>query len=307
MGHGFTGTKILSDKLTQILYTHIKHNLPDIVKEISERIVEVTDRLEELGPPMPEDSGEKLQMAWSMVMEFCSNFKDAIAGKAYQKKNRKEKKRKYQGGAQIKIMYYHLFREFAMPNYRITEEYDDDLMIKAITLHEGDSIPGFPSADVFVSLMQPNLEQLKNPALDLLNDVYNYLEELAGEIQAQTFIRFPGLGEEIMEKILEIMQDDREKARYLVESVLDSEQIYMFTNDTEYLNTRTDIVTVTYFTIDRKIGKKSKRLPSQVLCKALVPKTPKPQNPKTPKLEFKRYYDILRNLIESKYSSCFIQ
>ena len=117
--------------------------------------------------------------------------------------------------------------------------------------------------------MQPNLEQLKNPALDLLNDVYNYLEELAGEIQAQTFIRFPGLGEEIMEKILEIMQDDREKARYLVESVLDSEQIYMFTNDTEYLNTRTDIVTVTYFTIDRKIGKKSKRLLNQVLYKAL--------------------------------------
>ena len=75
-------------------------------------------------------------------------------------------------------------------------------MIKAITLHEGDSIPGFPSADVFVSLMQPNLEQLKNPALDLLNDVYNYLEELAGEIQAQTFIRFPGLGAELMEKIL---------------------------------------------------------------------------------------------------------
>ena len=57
--------------------------------------------------------------------------------------------------------------------------------------------------------MQPNLEQLKNPALDLLNDVYNYLEELAGEFQDQTFIRFAGLGEELFEQIQELMQDVR--------------------------------------------------------------------------------------------------
>ena len=28
-------------------------------------------------------------------------------------------------------------------------------------MHEGDSIPGFPSVDVFVYLLQPQLEKLK--------------------------------------------------------------------------------------------------------------------------------------------------
>lgn len=244
MGPGYTGTKTLSDKLTKILYTHIKHNLPDIIKEIRERILEVNERLTELGPAMPEEPNEKMQMAWTMVMNFCSKFKNAISGKENTKKHRKEKTNQYQGGAQIKIMYYHLLDEYSRPDYKITQEYDDDFLNNAIILHEGDSMPGFPSADVFVSLIQPQIEQLKNPALDLLQDVYNYLEDLASNIQAECFARFPSFGEEIMEKIIEIMQEEREKTRYLVDSIIESEQTYMFTNDPEYLNTRTDIVTV---------------------------------------------------------------
>lgn len=43
---------------------------------------------------------------------------------------------------------------------------------RAIAMHEGDSIPGFPSVDVFYYLVQPQLEKLREPALDCLNDVY---------------------------------------------------------------------------------------------------------------------------------------
>jgi hypothetical protein len=50
---------------------------------------------------------------------------------------------------------------------------------KAIMLHEGDTIPGFPSVDVFIYLIQPQLEKLREPALDLLQDVYHMLENMA--------------------------------------------------------------------------------------------------------------------------------
>ncbi len=141
-------------------------------------------------------------------------------------------------------MYYRLFKEYSKPDFSVTQDYDDDLIRNAILLHEGDSMPGFPSADVFVSLIQPQIEKLKTPSMDLLQDVYNYLEELATSMQVHSFQRFPTFGDELMEKIIEIMQEEREKARYLVESVIDSEQTYMFTNDPEYLINRTDIVPV---------------------------------------------------------------
>jgi hypothetical protein len=244
MGQGFCGTATLSGKLSKILYTHIKYNLPAIVKEIIQRKHEVRERLEDLGPAMPENPNDKLQMAWGMVMEFCAAFHNAISGKAITQKDRRERGKKIQGGAQIKIMYYNLYKDIARADYKITENYDDEMINQAILIHEGDRMPGFPSADVFVSLVGPEIEKLKQPALDLLYEVYNYLEDLASTIQAHCFVRFPQFGQEILEKILEILQEKREKTRYLVESIIDSEQSYMFTNDPEYLVNRTDIVTV---------------------------------------------------------------
>ena len=43
----------LIEKLTKILFTHIKHNLPEIMTEIREKIKEAENDLRDLGPPMP--------------------------------------------------------------------------------------------------------------------------------------------------------------------------------------------------------------------------------------------------------------
>jgi len=237
MGPGYTGTKTLLDKLTKILCTHIKLNLPEITKEIGERTREVNERLTELGPAMPEEPNEKMQMVWTMVMEFCVRFKNAISGREHIKKNRKERSTQSQEGAQIKIMYYHFLKVYARQDYKITQEYDD-FINDTITFYERDSMPGFPPANVFVPLIQPKIELLKNPVVDLVQDVYNYLKDLANNIQRKCFVRFPSFGEKIMKKIIEIMQEERENTRYLVESIIESEQTNMFTNDPEYLNTR---------------------------------------------------------------------
>jgi hypothetical protein len=47
---------------------------------------------------------------------------------------------------------------------------------------------------------------------------------------------------EVMDIITGVLQDEREKTRVIVESVIDSEQNYLFTNDYDYLQNRTDIV-----------------------------------------------------------------
>ena len=39
-------------------------------------------------------------------------------------------------------------------------------------MHECDGLPGFPSVDVFIYLITPQLDKLRDPALELLNDVY---------------------------------------------------------------------------------------------------------------------------------------
>lgn len=102
-------------------------------------------------------------------------------------------------------------------------------------MHEGDTIPGFPSVDVFIYLIQPKLEQLRDPALDCLNEVYHFLENLASGIVEKIFVRFPTIIPDIMEIITGVLQAERDKAREIVEAIIDSEQNYLFTNDVDYL------------------------------------------------------------------------
>ena len=53
MPPGLLGTDLLTTKLTKVLYTHIKHNLPEITKEIRDKQRDIEERLRDLGPPLP--------------------------------------------------------------------------------------------------------------------------------------------------------------------------------------------------------------------------------------------------------------
>jgi hypothetical protein len=47
---------------------------------------------------------------------------------------------------------------------------------------------------------------------------------------------------EIMDIIIKVLNIEREKTREIVEAIIDSEINYLFTNDQDYKDNRTDIV-----------------------------------------------------------------
>jgi hypothetical protein len=70
MPPGLLGCDTLTNKLTKILFTHIKHNLPEIIKEIRSKLKETEGELNDLGPPMPSSATDKMHLLWNMVTEF---------------------------------------------------------------------------------------------------------------------------------------------------------------------------------------------------------------------------------------------
>lgn len=50
--------------------------------------------------------------------------------------------------------------------------------------------------------------------------------------------------DEITETTFKVLRDEKENTRLLVENVLEYEQSYVFTNDTEYMTQRTAIIPV---------------------------------------------------------------
>ena len=59
MPQGLLGIGNLTGKLTKILFTHIKHSLPEISKEIKHKVKETEEDLKDLGPTMPVEKEQK--------------------------------------------------------------------------------------------------------------------------------------------------------------------------------------------------------------------------------------------------------
>lgn len=162
------------------MFFHIKKNLPMIIKDIRLKTKQLEDDLAELGEPMPSRSEEKMQLLWQMVTDFIQQYKNTISGrydpKRYAGSDHKAREQ-LSGGAKIKAGFHKLYND--MKDFRATLEYSDENIETAIQMHEGDGLPGFPSVDVFIYLINPQLEKLRDPALELIQDTYIALDGIA--------------------------------------------------------------------------------------------------------------------------------
>eukprot|EP01071_Lankesteria_metandrocarpae_P002982 Lankesteria_metandrocarpae@DN2682_c0_g1_i1.p1 len=235
------GTKSLVEKLTKVLFRHIRSFLPDIKNEINTKIRSVSSRLDELGVGVPVEASDKVQLMWTMITDYCEIFKNTIRGK-YDKRLQTY----YEGmsdsrggivditgGAYVRNIFYELLGEYVERNITADmTDYDIDL---AIRIHEGDSLPGFPSTDTFEYLILPHLRKIHSPITDCLDRVAQALEALSQRIATRVFSRFPVLADRVLELSTDTLSQEKENTRVVLENIVSAETGYLFTNDTPYL------------------------------------------------------------------------
>ncbi len=235
---GHLGTDVLINKLTKIYFKIIRENLPRIIKAINDRVKTAEEELQGLGQPMPTDDAGKMSLLWNMINEYCDIFRNVLQGKY---NNKRLSFLEGEGGFKIKILYKKLLEEFT-GDYKATAGYTDENINYALTIHEGDSIPGFPSVDAFIYLLRPQLEKLRDPIEECFTNVFQYLDFLSGKILEKTFTRFPQAINDLTDLVSNYLIEERDKTKYIIDSIVDMEINYLFTNDYEYLNNFTTFI-----------------------------------------------------------------
>ena len=235
---GHLGTEVLINKLTKIYFRIIRENLPRIIKAINDRVKTAEEELASLGQPMPIDDAGKMSLLWNMINEYCDLFRNVLQGK-YNNKNLNFLEG--EGGFKIKILYKKLLEDFT-GDYKATARYTDENINYALTIHEGDSIPGFPSVDAFIYLLRPQLEKLRDPIEECFQEVFQYIDFLSGKILEKVFARFPQAINDMTDLISAYLFEERDKTKYLLDSIVDMEINYLFTNDYDYLNNFTTFI-----------------------------------------------------------------
>lgn len=114
------------------------------------------------------------------------------------------------------------------------EASDEDLE-REVSMHDANSLPGFPSPDTFEYLALPYLERLMAPSVECVHEVATALELLARQIAWSVFRRCPKLAEVVIGMVQDIIQRERESTRIIVEQQVMCHTGYLFTNDQEYM------------------------------------------------------------------------
>ena len=89
--------------------------------------------------------------------------------------------------------------------------------------------------NVFLYLLKPKLEQLKEPCIECYNNVYSYLEMLSNKILERVFNRYPKMTSSVSELVNKFLLEEKEKAKKLIDSIIDMDINHLFTNDYEYI------------------------------------------------------------------------
>ena len=169
---GLVGTKALVNRLSLILSKNIQASLPQIIKELREKIEETERELRELGNPLPEYNADKLQLIYNLASEFCIAYKDSIKGKYI--KNRDEKD-KDPIGVEIRKLLINVFSDY---DHSKIDGILTDKLIKASFVNYGaSSLPGFPSFSAFQKLLQPLLQNFIPKSNELCDRINLNLEK----------------------------------------------------------------------------------------------------------------------------------
>ena len=225
------GNDVLIKKLTKILFRIIRDNLPGIIKSINDAIKRCEEELKYLGTPIPTDEAGKISMIWNLLSEYCEIFKHILRGKYDPKRAGYLRD---EGGFKIKVIFKNLLSEYT-GDYNATDDYSDANIEYAFQLHAQDNIPGFLSVDAFYYLLKPKLELIKEPVYECFNNVYSYLEMLSTKILERTFSRYPKMVNSISEFVNKFLVEEKNKAKSLIDSIIDMDINQLFTNDFEYM------------------------------------------------------------------------
>ena len=228
----YFGTEALIKRLTEIYFKIIRENLPKIINAINERLLIVKQKLNDLGEPLPEEDSGKIAILWNLLNNYTEIFKKVLKDEHH---NYKKKFLEDEGGFKIKQIFRNLLINFT-GEYKATQNYSNEYINEALIRCEGKSIPGFPSFGAFLYLINPQLEKLRGPINESFKQVFQYLEIISRKLLGKIFSKFPKILYFISDLLDNYLNEEKNKAKYIIDSIIDSEINYMFTNDNSFIN-----------------------------------------------------------------------
>ncbi|XP_066353717.1 dynamin-related protein 4C-like [Miscanthus floridulus] len=232
------GIPVLAQRLMQIQATIIAKCLPDIVKQINDRLSRSSAELDQ----MPQDLNnvaDAVRVFFHIVKQVCNSLEKVLVRGDFAEY---PDYREFHGTARIAEMLSGYAK--SLPAQCPTNTKEPFLMEEVRILEEtkGINLPNFLPRSAFLVLLKKKVETIDQVPQDLVNGVWEYVEELVMKVLLKQSDNFPQMQSPCRRAVQTLMDKARLRSAQHVKELIAMELVADYTANPDYMKTWAEIM-----------------------------------------------------------------
>lgn len=225
------GSRYLGEKLNTILVNHIKKSLPKLKQEIYRQIETLKAELRTYGNPLTREGPQGVLL--DLISKYSGTYCKAINGIA---SDRATYTSELFGGARI-LRNFNVVYAGEMNKIGAFDGLTDDLIRTSIRNASGVKACLFVPEVSFEMLVKQQIEKLRRPSLQCVENVLEELKRIAGMAERQTgLVRFEKLKDTMSDITSAFLRKKSDTCTKFVDQLINIELAYINTNHPDFVS-----------------------------------------------------------------------
>ncbi|KAM9486963.1 interferon-induced GTP-binding protein Mx-like isoform 2-T3 [Clarias gariepinus] len=215
---------VLAERLTKELVEHIEKLLPQLQKQVEDKLEKTATELKRLGDGVPREEIERNKF----LIEKISNFNEVLTDMMRAEENTHNLKPK---------VFTKIRKEFA----KWKRELDDKVIKLEENLRDeveeyskncrGKELPGFVNYRTFENMVKKHIQEMEEPAIELLRNTIEIVHSFVNKVVRSHFEAFPNLLRAAKEPVEDLLEQEHGKALEKIQSQFKMEKIVYSQDD----------------------------------------------------------------------------
>ncbi|CAL4913650.1 unnamed protein product [Urochloa decumbens] len=227
------GIPVLAQRLMQIQAAIIAKCLPDIVKQINDRLMRSRAELDQM-PPDLNNTGDAVRMFFHIVKKVCTSLEKILVRGEF---DEYPDDGYFHGTARIAEMIKRYAKKLPTECPKSSDELF--LMEEMRVLEEtmGINLPNFLPRSAFHVMLKKKVEMVGQVPEDLVSEVWEYVEDLVMNVLLKHSENFPQVQSSCRRAIQSLMDKARARSAQHVKELIEMELVADYTANPDYMNT----------------------------------------------------------------------
>ncbi|XP_060785461.1 interferon-induced GTP-binding protein MxE [Neoarius graeffei] len=209
---------VLAERLTRELVDHINELLPQLRQQVEDKLEKTVDDLEELGDGVPQDETEKNNFLIAKIRNFNNVLTDVMRAEEHTQNSEPKIFTK------IRKEFGKWKQQLDDKANRLQENLRDEIEEYTKTCR-GKELPGFVNYRTFENIVRGHVQELEEPAIQLLRDITDIVHTCVNKVVGSHFESFPNLLRAAKEPTEDLLEQEHGKALKKVHSQFKMEKI----------------------------------------------------------------------------------